>query len=79
MPPAACPSPSVSRPVAASSGRAASGPITAATASAACNPAALLTASMIGGAMAPPKKPAKVWKEKARPIRAGSITDERMA
>ncbi|MNC96933.1 hypothetical protein D3C83_144360 [compost metagenome] len=31
-----------------------------------------------GGATAPPKKPEKVWKENAWPIRDSSITSDRM-
>ncbi len=36
------------------------------------------TSTITVGAIAPPKKPQKVWIEKARPTRAGSITEPRI-
>ena len=37
------------------------------------------SAAMMAGATAPPRKPAKVWIENARPIRASSICADRIA
>ena len=63
---------------ASSSGTATAGPSSPAKISAARKPAMLATSSITVGAMALPRKPAKVWTEKARPTRAGSITEPRI-
>ena len=61
------------------SSSATSGPTAPATISAPRPPTVATSAAMIAGATAPPRKPAKVWIENARPIRASSICADRIA
>ena len=56
-----------------------SGPSAPATISAPRPPIHATSAATIAGATAPPTKPAKVWIENARPIRASSICADRIA
>ena len=55
------------------------GPTAPATISAPRPPTDATSAAMIAGATAPPRKPANVWIENARPIRLTSICAERIA
>ena len=55
------------------------GAVAPATISAPRPPSHATSAAMIAGATAPPRKPANVWIENARPIRLTSICAERMA
>ena len=62
-----------------SNSSATAGPTAPATISAPRPPTVATSAAMIAGATAPPRKPAKVWIENARPIRLTSICAERIA
>ena len=55
------------------------GPTAPATIKAPRPPTHATSAAMIAGATAPPRNPAKVWIENARPIRASSMCVDRIA
>ena len=61
------------------SSSATSGPTAPVTISAPTPPIMVTSAATMAGATAPPRKPAKVWIEKARPMRASSMWADRIA
>ena len=61
------------------SNSATSGPTAPATISAPWPPVMATSAATMAGATAPPRNPAKVWIENARPMRASSMWAERIA
>ena len=61
------------------SSRATSGPTAPHAIRAPWPPLNVTSAAMVAGATAPPRKPAKVWIENARPIRASSMCSDRIA